>query len=99
MVFTSSPLMLDRAERVVFVPDGHVAAVGTHHELLHSNAQYRAVVTREGRTSHHPSRLGGYGIRPKRGGSHDRNQDVLLRFEKRLRPRAGNGGSSHVGCS
>ncbi|GAA1140784.1 ABC transporter ATP-binding protein [Kribbella jejuensis] len=47
VVFTSSPLMLDRAERVVFVPDGHVAAVGTHHELLHGNAQYRAVVTRE----------------------------------------------------
>ncbi|MFF0266226.1 ABC transporter transmembrane domain-containing protein [Kribbella sp. NPDC004536] len=47
VVFTSSPLMLDRAERVVFVPDGHVAAVGTHHELLHANAQYRAVVTRE----------------------------------------------------
>ncbi|NIK55294.1 ABC transporter transmembrane domain-containing protein [Kribbella shirazensis] len=47
VVFTSSPLMLDRAERVVFVPDGRVAAVGTHHELLHTNPQYRAVVTRE----------------------------------------------------
>ncbi|HZX01591.1 ATP-binding cassette domain-containing protein, partial [Kribbella sp.] len=47
VVFTSSPLMLDRAERVVFVPDGRVAAVGTHHELLQSNVQYRAVVTRE----------------------------------------------------
>ncbi|MFD7153470.1 ABC transporter transmembrane domain-containing protein [Kribbella sp. NPDC059898] len=47
VVFTSSPLMLDRAERVVFVPDGQVAAVGTHHELLHSNPRYRAVVTRE----------------------------------------------------
>ncbi|HET6741464.1 MAG TPA: ABC transporter ATP-binding protein [Kribbella sp.] len=47
VVFTSSPLMLDRAERVVFVPDGRVAAVGTHQELLHSNTQYRAVVTRE----------------------------------------------------
>ena len=47
VVFTSSPLMLDRAERVVFVPDGRVAAVGTHHELLHNNPQYRAVVTRE----------------------------------------------------
>jgi ABC-type multidrug transport system fused ATPase/permease subunit len=47
VVFTSSPLMLDRAERVVFVPDGQVVAVGTHHDLLHGNAQYRAVVTRE----------------------------------------------------
>ncbi|MGW7683344.1 ABC transporter transmembrane domain-containing protein [Kribbella sp. NPDC054772] len=47
VVFTSSPLMLDRAERVVFVPDGRVEAVGTHHELLHTNPRYRAVVTRE----------------------------------------------------
>jgi putative ABC transport system ATP-binding protein len=47
VVFTSSPLMLDRAERVVFVPDGRVEAVGAHHELVHSNPRYRAVVTRE----------------------------------------------------
>lgn len=47
VVFTSSPLMLDRAERVVFVPDGHVDAVGTHHELVRTNPRYRAVVTRE----------------------------------------------------
>jgi ABC-type multidrug transport system fused ATPase/permease subunit len=47
VVFTSSPLMLDRAERVVFVPDGRVDAVGTHHELVHTNPSYRAVVTRE----------------------------------------------------
>ncbi|MFF0338993.1 ABC transporter transmembrane domain-containing protein [Kribbella sp. NPDC004875] len=47
VVFTSSPLMLDRAQRVVFVPDGRVEAVGTHHELLQTNPRYRAVVTRE----------------------------------------------------
>src|SRR3954447_25672982 len=47
VVFTSSPLMLDRAERVVFVPDGRVDAVGTHHELVHTNPRYRAAVTRE----------------------------------------------------
>jgi ABC-type multidrug transport system fused ATPase/permease subunit len=47
VVFTSSPLMLDRAERVVFVPDGRVDAVGTHRELVHTNPRYRAVVTRE----------------------------------------------------
>ncbi|MEV5960874.1 ABC transporter ATP-binding protein [Kribbella sp. NPDC051952] len=47
VVFTSSPLMLDRAERVVFVPDGRVVAVGTHHDLVHNNPHYRAVVTRE----------------------------------------------------
>lgn len=46
VVFTSSPLMLDRADRVVFVPDGKVAAVGTHGELLHTDSRYRAVVTR-----------------------------------------------------
>ncbi|MGW3627074.1 ABC transporter transmembrane domain-containing protein [Streptomyces sp. NPDC000880] len=47
VVFASSPLLLDRADRVVFVHDGEVAAVGVHRELLHSNAEYRAVVTRE----------------------------------------------------
>ena len=47
VVFTSSPLMLNRAERVVFVPDGRVDAVGTHHELVLTNPRYRAVVTRE----------------------------------------------------
>ncbi len=47
VVFTSSPLMLDRADRVVFVPDGRVAAVGAHHELVHTDRRYRAVVTRE----------------------------------------------------
>ncbi|MFG1820034.1 ABC transporter transmembrane domain-containing protein [Kribbella sp. NPDC049174] len=51
VVFTSSPLMLDRAERVVFVPDGRVDAVGTHHELVHTNPRYRAVVTREEESS------------------------------------------------
>ncbi|MFI6830863.1 ABC transporter transmembrane domain-containing protein [Kribbella sp. NPDC050241] len=47
VVFSSSPLMLDRAERVVFVPEGRVEAVGTHHELVHTNRRYRAAVTRE----------------------------------------------------
>jgi ABC-type multidrug transport system fused ATPase/permease subunit len=47
VVFTSSPLMLDRAELVVFVPDGQVDAIGTHHDLVRGNARYRAVVTRE----------------------------------------------------
>ncbi|WP_433570749.1 ABC transporter transmembrane domain-containing protein [Streptomyces sp. CA-251247] len=46
VVFASSPLLLDRADQVVFVHDGKVAAVGTHRELLHGVA-YRAVVTRE----------------------------------------------------
>ncbi|MGV9883068.1 ABC transporter transmembrane domain-containing protein [Streptomyces sp. NPDC003006] len=47
VVLTSSPLLLDRAERVVFLADGEIAAVGTHRELVHSEPRYRAVVTRE----------------------------------------------------
>ncbi|MCX5383814.1 ABC transporter ATP-binding protein [Streptomyces sp. NBC_00083] len=47
VVFTSSPLLLDAAERVVFVHDGEVASVGVHRELVRTDARYRAVVTRE----------------------------------------------------
>ncbi|MFE6775807.1 ABC transporter transmembrane domain-containing protein [Streptomyces sp. NPDC057702] len=47
IVFASSPLLLDRADRVVFVPDGVVTAVGTHRALLRREPAYRAVVTRE----------------------------------------------------
>ncbi|AZQ33091.1 ABC transporter ATP-binding protein [Streptomyces cyaneochromogenes] len=47
VVFTSSPLLLDRADRVVLVHDGEVTAVGVHRELVHAEPRYRAVVTRE----------------------------------------------------
>ncbi|WP_409055610.1 ABC transporter transmembrane domain-containing protein [Streptomyces sp. SYP-A7185] len=47
VVLTSSPLLLNRAERVVFLHEGEVAAVGVHRELVHSEPRYRAVVTRE----------------------------------------------------
>ncbi|MGA4838105.1 ABC transporter transmembrane domain-containing protein [Streptomyces sp. G45] len=47
VVFTSSPLLLDRADRVVFLHDGEVAAVGEHRKLVVSEPRYRAVVTRE----------------------------------------------------
>ncbi|MFE7270878.1 ABC transporter transmembrane domain-containing protein [Streptomyces sp. NPDC057623] len=47
VVFTSSPLLLDRADRVVLVHEGEVAAVGLHRELVHDEPRYRAVVTRE----------------------------------------------------
>jgi ABC-type multidrug transport system fused ATPase/permease subunit len=50
VVFTSSPLLLDRADRVVYVTEGSVTAVGTHHDLLRSDVGYRAVVTRETET-------------------------------------------------
>ncbi|WP_030544223.1 ABC transporter ATP-binding protein [Streptomyces albus] len=46
VVLSSSPLLLDRADRVVFLPDGETAAVGTHRELLRTHPGYRAVVTR-----------------------------------------------------
>ena len=47
VVFTSSPLLLDRAERVVLVHEGEVVAVGVHREMVRTVPRYRAVVTRE----------------------------------------------------
>ncbi|MFF3500444.1 ABC transporter transmembrane domain-containing protein [Streptomyces sp. NPDC003247] len=47
VLFTSSPLLLDRADQVVLVHEGRAAAVGVHRELLHTEPRYRAVVTRE----------------------------------------------------
>ncbi len=46
VVVTASPLVLDRADRVVLVEDGRVAAQGSHRELLRENARYREIVTR-----------------------------------------------------
>ncbi len=45
VVLTSSPLVLDRADEVALLVDGHVVAVGTHRELL-SDEAYRATVLR-----------------------------------------------------
>ncbi|MFG3293159.1 ABC transporter transmembrane domain-containing protein [Streptomyces sp. NPDC048179] len=47
VVFTSSPLLLDRAERVVLVHEGEVVTVGVHREMVRTEPRYRAVVTRE----------------------------------------------------
>ncbi|KUF15242.1 ABC transporter transmembrane domain-containing protein [Streptomyces silvensis] len=47
VVLTSSPLLLDRADRVVFLHDGQVTAVGEHRDLIVTEPRYRAVVTRE----------------------------------------------------
>ncbi len=47
VVFATSPLILDRADRVVLVQDGRVGAQGTHRSLMHGHPGYRAVVTRE----------------------------------------------------
>ncbi|MCD0483853.1 ABC transporter ATP-binding protein/permease [Streptacidiphilus sp. ASG 303] len=47
VVLATSPLLLDRADRVVLLQDGRVAATGTHRELMHTDPRYRSVVTRE----------------------------------------------------
>ncbi|GAA2044692.1 ABC transporter ATP-binding protein [Catenulispora yoronensis] len=47
VVFTTSPLMLDRAENVVFLVGGRAVAEGRHRELLATVPAYRATVTRE----------------------------------------------------
>jgi ABC-type multidrug transport system fused ATPase/permease subunit len=46
VVFTTSPLMLDRADRVVLIEDGRVAAEGLHRDLLRTSPEYRDTVTR-----------------------------------------------------
>ncbi|GLX50548.1 multidrug ABC transporter permease [Streptomyces hygroscopicus subsp. hygroscopicus] len=47
VVFTSSPLLLDLADRVVLVDEDEVVASGTHRELFDGEPRYRHVVTRE----------------------------------------------------
>ncbi|MFI1165754.1 ABC transporter ATP-binding protein [Streptomyces sp. NPDC020801] len=47
VVFTSSPLLLDRADHVVLVHEGSVAARGLHRELVRTDGRYRSVVARE----------------------------------------------------
>jgi ABC-type multidrug transport system fused ATPase/permease subunit len=46
VVTTTSPLLLDRADRVVLLVDGRATAVGSHRDLLERVPEYRAVVTR-----------------------------------------------------
>lgn len=46
VVMTTSPLVLDRADRVCFVETGKLVATGTHAELLAAEPRYRATVTR-----------------------------------------------------
>ncbi|MFJ9616135.1 ABC transporter transmembrane domain-containing protein [Streptomyces noursei] len=47
VLLTSSPLLLDRADHVVFLQEGKVAGEAPHRELLRTHPEYRAVVTRE----------------------------------------------------
>jgi ABC-type multidrug transport system fused ATPase/permease subunit len=46
VVATASPLVLDQADRVLFLADGRVVASGSHRDLLRSSAEYRDTVTR-----------------------------------------------------
>ncbi|GAA3106163.1 ABC transporter ATP-binding protein [Streptosporangium carneum] len=46
LVCTSSPLVLDRADHVIYVEEGLVRAQGTHRDLLAAHPNYRSVVTR-----------------------------------------------------
>ncbi|WP_307797470.1 ABC transporter ATP-binding protein [Actinomadura barringtoniae] len=46
VVCTTSPLVLDRADHVVYVEDGRVLAEGAHRELLDDEPRYAATVTR-----------------------------------------------------
>ncbi|WP_081952436.1 ABC transporter transmembrane domain-containing protein [Kitasatospora phosalacinea] len=47
VVFATSPLLLDRADTVLLLQRGRVAATGTHRELMAGDPRYRAVVTRD----------------------------------------------------
>ncbi|MCX3292407.1 ABC transporter ATP-binding protein [Streptomyces sp. NEAU-H22] len=47
VVTTTSPLVLDRTDTVLYLKDGKVEASGTHHELLATTPGYRALVARD----------------------------------------------------
>ncbi|MET8544617.1 ABC transporter ATP-binding protein [Kitasatospora sp. NPDC004799] len=47
VVFATSPLLLDQADRVVLLQEGRVAAAGRHRDLMRTEPAYRAVVTRD----------------------------------------------------
>ncbi|GII80166.1 multidrug ABC transporter permease [Sphaerisporangium rufum] len=46
LVCTTSPLVLDRADHVIYLAEGRVRAEGTHRELLAAEPGYTATVTR-----------------------------------------------------
>ncbi|QYC44888.1 putative multidrug resistance ABC transporter ATP-binding/permease protein YheI [Nonomuraea coxensis DSM 45129] len=46
LVCTTSPLVLDRTDHVIYVEGGRVLAEGTHRQLLDTSPEYAATVTR-----------------------------------------------------
>lgn len=46
VITTTSPLVLDRADEVIVLVDGHASSVGTHVDLLRSDSRYRDLVSR-----------------------------------------------------
>ncbi|MEO3805810.1 ABC transporter ATP-binding protein [Nonomuraea sp. B1E8] len=46
LICTTSPLVLDRTDHVIYVEDGRVLAEGAHRQLLDSTPAYAATVTR-----------------------------------------------------
>lgn len=46
VVTTTSPLVLDQADTVVYLVAGKAVATGTHHELLRTESGYRSLVSR-----------------------------------------------------
>ena len=47
VVLTTSPLMLEQADRVLFVDDGTVQDGGSHRELMTTNTDYRVLISRD----------------------------------------------------
>ncbi|NEA95937.1 ATP-binding cassette domain-containing protein, partial [Actinospica acidiphila] len=47
VLVTTSPLVLDRADRVLFLADGKVTAAGAHRRLLDDEPEYRRLVARD----------------------------------------------------
>ncbi|MFI7707059.1 ABC transporter ATP-binding protein [Nonomuraea sp. NPDC049480] len=46
LICTTSPLVLDRTDHVIYVENGRVLAEGTHRQLLDNSPEYAATVTR-----------------------------------------------------
>ena len=46
VICTSSPLVLDRTDRVCFVEEGRLVAAGHHHGLLDAEPRYARAVLR-----------------------------------------------------